>query len=282
MTKQFNYKLFTLLNDFAPHPGILYFSKESGYYNFPEHIHKDFFEIVFQLEGNITHNINGQRINLSPGQGLIVAENDIHSLSGENVYFANLIVKMDFWQQSCSHLNLNLNFLSRTKNDSIKLFSFDNYREEVDDLLNTFCLNMDGSYSSLYLQKLLLFTLMELKLTDLNPIKKRDKIPEWFRNVCNFIDDHLESELNITELAKGIDISPEHFARCFRKYTGNTPTRYLNKKRVEMAKLLLLQSDKTISEIALECKFRDLPYFYRCFKKQFGISPGKIGSVKSS
>ena len=84
---------------------------------------------------------------------------------------------------------------------------------------------------------------------------------------------HLYSNLKIDQLAKLCNLSLSSFKREFRKEFDDSPTNYINEKRIEKAKELLSVTNLPISEIAYETGFRDSLYFTRLFKKKTGIPP---------
>lgn len=89
----------------------------------------------------------------------------------------------------------------------------------------------------------------------------------------NMIELHLFSNLSVEELAKLSNLSLSSFKREFKAEFDDTPTNYINIKKVEKAKELLRITQMQISEIAYEVGFNDSLYFTRLFKKKTGISP---------
>ena len=92
-----------------------------------------------------------------------------------------------------------------------------------------------------------------------------------------FMMHHSTSILPLPELAKLSGRSLSTFNRDFRKVFDTSPHSWLLKKRLAKAMEVLLTMDKTASEIYLELGFKDLAHFSRTFKKEFGISPSKVG-----
>jgi AraC family transcriptional regulator len=88
------------------------------------------------------------------------------------------------------------------------------------------------------------------------------------------MSDRLADQISLGELAKECRLSISHFARAFRQSTGETPHRWLLKRRIEAAKELLLSSELAIAEIALDCGFSDQSHLTRVFSVMVGASPG--------
>jgi AraC family transcriptional regulator len=81
------------------------------------------------------------------------------------------------------------------------------------------------------------------------------------------------SELSIAAVAAACRLTPNHFGRCFKRSTGDTPYRYLIRLRLEEAKRLMLTAQRSLAEIAQACGFGDQSHFTRTFTRNVGMSP---------
>jgi AraC-like DNA-binding protein len=79
--------------------------------------------------------------------------------------------------------------------------------------------------------------------------------------------------LDITTLARVACVSEAHFIRTFRATFGETPNRYLQRRRVERAMFLLRETDRTVTEICLDVGFTSLGTFSRTFAEVVGEPP---------
>jgi transcriptional regulator GlxA family with amidase domain len=79
--------------------------------------------------------------------------------------------------------------------------------------------------------------------------------------------------LDVPALARIALVSEAHFIRTFRATFGETPHRYLQRRRVERAMFLLRQSDRSVTEICLDVGFLSLGTFSRTFRDIVGESP---------
>ena len=89
----------------------------------------------------------------------------------------------------------------------------------------------------------------------------------------SFIDQHSTEELSLTEVAKMVGISPNHFSEKFKEVTGLNFVNYVARIRFGKACRLLEDVDVRISEIAFAVGFQSLSQFNRAFKKIVGQSP---------
>ncbi|UNK18972.1 AraC family transcriptional regulator [Paenibacillus sp. N3/727] len=90
-----------------------------------------------------------------------------------------------------------------------------------------------------------------------------------------FLREHYREEFKAQTLGESINFHPVYIARCMQKEFGCSPVEYLLRYRIEQAKLLLLQTDQTVSRIAEDVGFNHAAYFTSCFAKQEGLSPRK-------
>jgi transcriptional regulator GlxA family with amidase domain len=79
--------------------------------------------------------------------------------------------------------------------------------------------------------------------------------------------------LDIETLAGSVYLSRAHFIRSFRDTFGETPHRYLQRRRLERAMAMLRDTDKPVTEICLDVGFASLGSFSRTFSEVLGTSP---------
>lgn len=100
-----------------------------------------------------------------------------------------------------------------------------------------------------------------------NPESRRVK------KVKQYINDHYAEQLNLTELADMVGMTPTAFSRFFRLRSGRTLSDYITDIRLGVASRLLVDTTKNISEICYECGFNNLSNFNRTFRAKRGSSP---------
>ena len=97
---------------------------------------------------------------------------------------------------------------------------------------------------------------------------------EAILHCLGYIKNHLSEQMTLHEMAKRTAMSKSSFCESFRKITGETFNKYLNRERVEAA-AALIKSGKLVFEAAMEVGYGDSSTFYRNFKKHFGVSPSE-------
>jgi AraC family transcriptional regulator len=91
--------------------------------------------------------------------------------------------------------------------------------------------------------------------------------------VLDYINDYLNQDIKLADLAALLDMSQFHFSRLFKQSIGITPYQYLLQQRVERAKQLLKQTERSIMDIALECGFNSHSHLSKQFRQVTGMSP---------
>jgi len=97
--------------------------------------------------------------------------------------------------------------------------------------------------------------------------------PARLRRITELVHTRLEGELGLDELAQSVGLSTAHFARMFRKSTGETPHRFVLRQRIERAKAMLRAPDARILDVAVACGFKTQQHFAQVFRDVCGFSP---------
>ena len=87
------------------------------------------------------------------------------------------------------------------------------------------------------------------------------------------IDRAYANPLDITSLSQVASVSEAHFIRTFKATFGETPHRYLQRRRVERAMYMLRESDRSVTDICMEVGFTSLGTFSRTFRDIVRVTP---------
>lgn len=87
------------------------------------------------------------------------------------------------------------------------------------------------------------------------------------------LEGHFRNRLNLNQLAKQLKLSSAYLTDLIRKETGKTAMDWLRSRRLSEGKLLLLETEKSIKEIAVDVGYSDSNLFIRHFRQDFGQSP---------
>ena len=88
-----------------------------------------------------------------------------------------------------------------------------------------------------------------------------------------YIQSHLNEKITLKEVADLLHLNASYFSRLFKKETGESFIEFVTRMKMEKAKELLDNSTRSVEQIAIEVGFDSKSYFFKTFKKQFGMSP---------
>lgn len=104
----------------------------------------------------------------------------------------------------------------------------------------------------------------------LRDVKNRDLM---FK-AMNFIRSHYGESISLEDVAREVDLHPTYFSKLFKEEMNLSYTDYLNRVRIEAAKVLLRQ-EHALVDVAQTVGFNDQSYFSKIFRKMEGVSPGR-------
>jgi AraC family transcriptional regulator len=134
-----------------------------------------------------------------------------------------------------------------------------------------------GQMGRLYLESLVVVTVTELvrhHSTFANLASRFNAIRARHLNrIIDYIEANLGKDLSLLTLAAEAGVSPAHLARGFKRATGGSLHKYLMRRRVDWAAALLVSTEQSIAEIALETGFSSQAHLTTAFRHLYGTTP---------
>lgn len=125
----------------------------------------------------------------------------------------------------------------------------------------------------LYLQQMLIL------ISRFRTKETQDNYPSFHHTIqdaVTYISKNVTADLSLNTLAAKYNVSPNYFSKQFKYWTGIGLNEYINIAKITAAEKMLMKTDKSITQIALECGFNDSNYFASVFKKLKGVTPKKF------
>ena len=97
--------------------------------------------------------------------------------------------------------------------------------------------------------------------------------------VIDYLNTNYSKDITLAELSDRIGLSPQYLCRLFKECLNLRPFEYLARKRVQQAKLLLLEDKMNINEIASAVGYNDCSYFCAVFKRHEMLSPAEFRNL---
>lgn len=236
----------------------------------------DFYHLIFVLNGSgnilVGDSIHEMKIN----QLYLVKPNIRHGIYASKTRVLNT-VEFKFWPGNEAASQMLMKLEDCNKNISITIRNvFVNIIEEIKRQNRYYeeVLNLELMQIVYYLSRD-----SDIEVITLESNDKRDECESGLekynalKKVTNYIKENYWMELSLSDLAAMVNLSPAYFCSLFKESYGISPINYLHNVRVECAKQLLEDTNKSVTDIAFEVGYQSIHYFSRYFKNHEGISP---------
>jgi AraC family cel operon transcriptional repressor len=257
-------------------PGASYqvhYQRAARGWEFRQHGHRGFSELCYVLAGSVDHVFPVVRRQLTAGDLLLIREEDIHELRGRDFHFCNVNVPDAAWRDLASYLG-DLPALAQAfaavEPPVYTVPARDRPRLEA-GFATLFARQCQGD-APVVLKRFLVEVVLDHLLRPARPAPSTSA-PPWLADLLEAGGERALAGCDPRALARLAGKSAEHLARSFRSHLGTTPTEWLNRLRLERAALRLSHTNEPILAIALDLGFEHLGYFYRLFKRCYGLAP---------
>ncbi len=249
-------KNFPVKIEFITNPGALH-----------PHWHEHL-EILYFLHSGCVFSLDGKSFEVEKGDIVVVNSNEIHSfVSKEPVPHLFMLIWPEFFQDVDFE---NIILKSHIKNDEFVkeciLKMYDEYYKKREGY------DMQIKGHAYFLMTHLLRGYTKERISEYEISLKKAKIKR-IAVILEYISAHYQENITTAEIAKMCYLSESYLCRFFKRSIGKSVTSYINEMRVEKAAVLLLNTDESVTDIAMNVGFSDLNYFSRIFKRIKGKSP---------
>lgn len=239
----------------------------------PKHWHRSM-EIIIPFEGATNVWIEGKMWTVFPGDFLLINSKKVHACSSFNSnqpYYGYAIqIKYDFLYQCFGEIDTYEFCRQFEETDRCYLLQLLNNMIQFSDSSESF--RMVKIYALVYefMYQLLSFHChQKVEGYRIDSIKNKDRLVA----VLNYLDETLTEPFNAKEVAQHFHLSYGYLARLFKTHLQMSMKEYVSSQRVNKAKIDLIETDRSILDIALECGFANSKAFYREFKKYHKETP---------
>ena len=257
---------------------IFYYSDiKSNHLYFHTH---NFYEMYLLVSGKVVYQTGGSEFHLRPGDILFIGVGQRHCpfLIDPSVPYERIVL----------HVNPSiLEELSDSTTNLAECFTRDNYvvyhfGQDVQDnirllLGKLFNLQEIDQFGEHLLAKAHLTELF-VEINQYNNDKTVYTLSYDMKNmqmvaaIKQYINENLDEDITIDELAEYAYLSRGHFMNTFKEITGLSAYQYVQKARLKAASSLIMEG-ATLTQASLECGFNDYSSFYRAFQKEYNKSP---------
>lgn len=145
----------------------------------------------------------------------------------------------------------------------------------INSLIEQYIFREKGKTSRLLKQYFSLLELLEDNYIQRNKLSTVKTMAKKIVELKNYLDNHFDQDIRITEIADKMYVSQHYLSRSFTKQFGKSITEYLVEKRLEKVRRDLLETEKSITDVAFSAGFSSINSFNRLFKKYQGLTPSE-------
>lgn len=244
--------------------------------------HHDFFELYFLISGDVTYTIESRQYHVMPGDLLLISPRELHQLciQPEMSVYERYVLWVD--PQLLAQLSTPLSDLtkhldpSRPKHGNL-LRCRPEDRTHLQRLFEQLWQEseLDAYGSDLLRQSLLIQILVTVSRLAANPVSPYEAVTHSSKavsEVVDYVNLHYNEPLTLDKLAELVYVSKYHLSHEFNRQVGTSVYRYIQKKRLLIARQLLSRG-KRPNEVYSACGFGDYAGFYRAFRTEYGVTP---------
>ena len=262
------------------HPDFeLQYKRDTDLRNVELH-HHDFFEIYFLISGDVTYTIDGQLYHILPGDLLLISPKELHKVQIEpEHHYERYVLWIDQGMLRAlssdeTDLGHGLDPVRENYCNQLRLTTEEQamVRQIVEKLYREVT---EGGFGSVLLQRSLLVQLLVFINRQATSRPVEEELPETsslVSQVVRYISTHYGEPLSLDQLSERFYVSRSHLSHEFHRQTGTSVYRYIQKKRLLIARQRLSQGEKP-NQVYASCGFGDYTSFYRAFKQEYGSSP---------
>ena len=256
----------------------------------PPHVHS-YYEINYIKNGDFCYVIDDTDIRIKSGDIIIIYPNVIHaSYTGKTStpedpteatvikFSPAFLYPQNLGFSDLQHLMLPLKFESKftviTKNDPIHSELSAHILAAVDEM-NTRAAGYELALRA-HTSLLYSYILRELSVPEIpSPVQSEAKAAnlDLIRSALEYVEEHYSEPITMQQLAKESNVNYYYFSRLFQQYTNQGFRDYLMKFRINKAVRMLLQTNESVTNIAIDCGFETISYFIKKFQEEMGVTP---------
>ncbi|MDP4133755.1 MAG: AraC family transcriptional regulator [Bacillota bacterium] len=235
----------------------------------------NYYELYYLTEGSRKYFINDTVYSVEEGDVLIIPPGLLHRSIGDNPgkhsrVLINIMCNMFDEEFKSEYDDCIKNYFVMVPNKRKRYF------DELIEKIESEYTNKDNFSKKLinnYINEMMMFFVRASKMEDAQYIG--NETDEVIGNAAKYICMNYGKDISLEEVARAVGMSKTYFSKIFKTKTGSGFSDYLTSVRVTEASKLIVNTDLSITEVAVRCGFNDSSYFSSVFKSLKGITPYK-------
>ncbi|WP_282122263.1 AraC family transcriptional regulator [Algibacter mikhailovii] len=256
------------------------FKYENLHFDAPWHFHPEY-ELTYIVKGTGIRYVGNHIQEFNAGDFVLIGSNLPHCWKSDHQYkdtVKSIVIQWDNdllgegWLEKNEFKHIKI--LLQKSSKGIR-FETINSKKTINTL--TSILNKNG------FEKMLLFLKLLEELSTLNTTKTltsegfspklNRKSNDRIDKVYDYVQENYSHKIVLSEVSNLVNMGDESFCRFFKKSLNKSFFTFVNEYRINLSCKLLIETNKQVSQIAYDCGYESLPFFYRQFQKFMNCSP---------
>lgn len=248
--------------------------------------HHDFYELIYLVSGDVTYSVESRVYRVMPGNVLLISPQELHSgrIRADMAPYERYVLWVaPAFAERLSTRRTNLMELFSGGTGRCRLLRLPlRLRKAVRDCMEAILQEFETDAAA-YGAEMMAPALMMQLFVILGRVAKEQTGPEYepeqegssaalVTSVTDYLNLHYNETLSLDRLAEQFFVSKYHLSHAFTQQVGTSVYRYVQKKRLQIARQLLAQGMQS-SRVCTQCGFADYAGFFRAFKAEYGLAP---------
>lgn len=262
--------------------------RHERYAEVPSHSH-DYIEMNYVWSGKCLQVINGEEILTESGDICILDTQAVHSIgmTGENDIVLNILMRREFFVSAFFTRMTNQGILSEFLLDAVTTTHEDKHylrfsshknpriREIMENIFLEYYNQDLGTREIIESYMVILFTeLLRTYRDHEKDHKKRHKTGTQVFDILAYIEKNYE-RCSLKSTADHFGFNSQYMTMLLKEKTGKSFLEHVQEQRLIKAKTLLDMTAESVTEIARECGYSNMNFFYKIFRKSYGCTPSQ-------
>lgn len=272
--------------DRAEFPAYIRRGTLSHYLNYAAESHwHDDVELIFVVSGHMWYSVNGETVYLREGDGIFVNARQLHFGYSEDHSECEFLCVLLHPVLLCSSRRVEQCYVAPLLHSGVpywRLTPETAWERAVLAAIRTLYAVRDEAAAELKILRA--FTELWIALCE-NVLPDQPTAPDdggrlsALKDMMSFIGEHAGERLTLAQIAHAGGVGKTGCCAIFRQYLHKTPNGYVTELRMRRAAERLLQTDRTVTEIAYEAGFSGASYFTEQFRRYYGVTPSSYRST---
>lgn len=224
--------------------------------------------LIYVLAGEVTIEKEENVLSLQKNDFYLLSKSLVHTVYAKGARAFEIV--LDYYFEDSENRVFEGNSVTDSKNLDGQII------QSIERILKLYLLKEEQSVSEVFEEYFHVIHLLEKEYTKSSSFEEERSMKQKVYELKFYIDNNFEKDIRLVDIANKLYVSDQYLSRSFSNEIGMTMNEYLIRKRLEKVRKDLLETEKSITDIAFSAGFSNINSFNRLFKKYQGLTPSEF------